>query len=65
MPDFSKVHYKALAKIIREADYDVAPLDNPGSNRLDKSVVVSKLCDLFEKDNPKFSKEVFIFECGL
>jgi len=53
---FGRQHYKAIAKIIREATPRVLSTDY---TLLDKESLVSGLVSFFERDNPLFDEDKF------
>jgi len=58
MPDFTRKHYKAIAKVLNEA---------PVESRLwnsDWSLIIGLLADLFDNDNPNFDRYKFMEACG-
>lgn len=64
---FSKQHYIAIAKAIRESTAQVDSFDGDlhtgSTQRIDKAALVSELSDLFSKDNSRFDETRFIDAC--
>lgn len=54
---FTKQHYKAIAKIIRESSFEESP------DILNKDNLVERFCNLFGQDNPNFDRDKFFIEC--
>jgi len=50
-PTFTKQHYKGIANAIK--------------NRTSENEIIDSLIVLFEKDNPRFKKDVFLKACGI
>lgn len=55
---FSKKHYEAIAQTIRDEIQPVAV-----SNAVLVPVVIHKLADLFQHDNPNFKRDRFVHAC--
>lgn len=64
---FSRVHYKAIARIIANASAQVTRYNGDyatGSTQtLDKAELVSELSKLFVRDNERFDEGRFIDAC--
>lgn len=59
----TKKDYIVIARVIRESDMDIAPLDNPHGFELDKILLMSKLAHYFKEDNDLFDEDKFNEAC--
>ena len=59
----NRKEYIAIAKVVRESDSKIAPLDNPTGFELDKIMLVDKLVKIMAADNPLFDKAKFREAC--
>ena len=57
---FTKQHYEAIAKIIRDNTTVVIAID---ASIIFRDSLVYELADYFLKDNPNFDREKFIKAC--
>jgi hypothetical protein len=64
---FTRVHYKAIARIIAESSAQVDTFDGDlatgSTQHIDKAELVSELSKLFQKDNERFDEGRFIEAC--
>ena len=59
---FTKQHYEEIAKAIYESTYHVSV--EPGTySVIDRGTFLTALCDIFERDNPRFDAYEFIDAC--
>jgi hypothetical protein len=64
---FTKQHYIAISRIIRNASAQVGTfsddLHTGSTQQIDKAQLVSDLSELFRQDNPRFDEALFIAAC--
>jgi len=58
---FTRQHYEAIAKLI--SDIKKEQRTSEASHTL--SEVAKGLCDIFQRDNPRFDKGFFLAKCGV
>ena len=62
MPKFQRRHYESVAAVIRLA---LERSDSPLFDLAYQSTVASMFADVFEQDNPRFSRERFLAATGV
>jgi hypothetical protein len=62
---FTKRHYERIAKTISDAGNKYAATIAEGAVSATAKTIAVDLADMFEKDNPRFNRKMFLAACDV